>query len=95
MRMVSLCSVWNQSTLDNFFGQQTYRPPGTALGRVAADHSDNSLFLPAIEHLGGAGSLVFIQSALQPGLLIAMAQPPKCLWGQLNDLGELGWRWHA
>ena len=82
--------VGNQFTLDGFFGRQTYRPPSAALGRIATNHSDHALFMSAIEHLGGAGSLLFTQSAVQAGLLIAMAQPPNCLRGQLDDLGDLG-----
>lgn len=82
--------VWNQFALDRFFRHQPYRPPSATLGRIAANHSNNALFLPAIEHLGSAGPLLFIQSALQAGLLIAMAQPPNCLWGQLDELGDQG-----
>jgi len=55
--------VWDQFALHGFFGHQTHGPPGATLGRIAANPCDNALFLPVIEHLGGAGSLLFIKSA--------------------------------
>ena len=81
--------VWNQLTFDGFFGHQTYRPARATFRRIAANHSDHALFLPAIQHLLGAGSLPFIKGAVQACPLVAMAQSANRLWSQLDYLGDL------
>lgn len=82
--------LWNQFSLYRFFGHQPNRPTGAALGRVGAHHGDDPLFLVVVQYFGGAGSLLLMESALQSGLLVAVAESTNGLWGERNRLGDLG-----
>src|ERR1700726_860629 len=82
--------VRHQFPLDGFFGHQTHRPAGVTLRRIAAYHGNNALFLVHVQHFGRAGARLLIESAIQAGLLVAMAEPTNGLWSERNHLGNLG-----
>jgi hypothetical protein len=80
---------WYQFTFHGLFGYQSHGPTRLALWRIAAYHGDDALFLVAVQHLDRAGSLLLVQSTIQSALFITMAEPPDCLGGQWDDLGNL------
>ena len=71
----------DQSPLDGLLGDQAYRPPCIAVGRIAADHGDDPLLLAVVEHFGRAQTRLFIDGTLEAPLLIAMADLADGLWG--------------
>jgi hypothetical protein len=60
-----------------------------AFWRIAADHRDNALFLVGVQHLGGARALFLIQSTIQSGLLVAMAEAANGLRRERDHAGNL------
>jgi len=79
----------HQSPFDGFFGHQSYGPTRLAFRRIAADHRDNALFLVGVQHLGGAGARFLIQSTIQSGLLVAMAEAANGLRCERDHAGNL------
>src|SRR5215471_10261283 len=66
-----------QFPLHRLLGHQSNRPTRLPLWRIAAHHGDDSLFLVRVQDFGRTGPLFFIESAIQAGLLIAMAESPN------------------
>lgn len=80
----------DQFPLDRLLGDQSHGPACLTFWRIAAHHGDDALLLIGVQDLCGARPLLFIEGAVQAGLLIAMAQPPNRLRGQLHHSGDLG-----
>jgi hypothetical protein len=81
--------AWHQSPFDRFFGHQSHGPTRLAFWRIAAYHGDDALFLVGVQHFGRAGALFLIQSTIQSGLLIAMAEASNCLRRERDSPGNL------
>ena len=71
--MVSLPTRGTSRRFDGFFGHQSHRPTGEALGRIAADHGNNALLLAVFQQRFGSRPLLLVKSPFQPAFLIAMA----------------------
>src|SRR5262249_4190930 len=81
--------VRNQFAFHRFFGYEADCPTGAAFGRIGTHHSDDSLLLIAVEHLGGAGALLLIERALQSYFLVAVAESANRLRREWNGFGDL------
>jgi len=79
----------HQFTLHRFFCHQADRPTGTPFWRIAAYHGDDPLFLVGVQYFGRTGPLFLIESTILAGLLVAVAEPPDCLSGERDHLGNL------
>jgi hypothetical protein len=79
----------HQLPFHRFFGHQSHRPSGATPRRIAADHGDDSLFLVGIKYLARARPLLLIQSTIQPGLFVTMAQSADGLRSEGDHLGNL------
>jgi hypothetical protein len=80
----------HQLPFNRLLRHQSHGPTCLALGWTAAYHGDNVLLLMGIQHLCRAVTLFLIQRTAQAGPLVAMAQPPDCLRGQLHHFVDLG-----
>ena len=78
----------NQAPLHGFLGDKSHGPPGTALRRVAADHSDNTLFPAVLQHSGRTRPLLLIKRAFEAPFLIAVGDPPDGLRCQGYNAGN-------
>ncbi len=81
--------VRHQLALHRFFGHQAHGPAGTTLGRIAAHHGNDPLFLVGVQHFSRTGPLLLIEGTIQAGLLITMTEPTDGLWGEWDHLGDL------
>jgi hypothetical protein len=81
--------IRHQFPFHRLFGYQPYSPTGMALGGIAAHHRNDALFLVRVEDFGRTGTLLLIQSTIQPALLVTMAQPPNRLRREGDQLGDL------
>ena len=79
----------HQSPFDGFFGHQSHGPTSLTFWRIAACHGDDALFLVGVQHFGRAGALFLIQSTIQSGLLVAMAEASNRLRRKRDHLGNL------
>ena len=79
----------HQSPFDGFFGHQSHGPTSLAFWRIAAYHRDNALFLVGVQHFGRAGALFLIESTIQSGLLVAMAEAANGLRRERDHPGNL------
>jgi hypothetical protein len=86
--------TWHQSSLDGFLSHQAHRPPGEALGWVAADHSNDALLLSGFQQRLGARSLFFVESPFQSAFPVAMADLADRLRRQRHHPRNTG-RTHA
>src|SRR5215831_9544409 len=62
--------AWNQLPLDGLLGHQAYGPTGTALGWVAANHSNDSLLLAIVQDSLRTRPLPIVKRRFQAALLI-------------------------
>ena len=63
-------------------------PTRAALGRVAAYHSDDPLFLAVIEYGRRAGALLFVERRFQAALPVAMANFANGLRSEGHPVGN-------
>jgi hypothetical protein len=80
--------AWNQSPLHGFFRHQAHGPSGATFGRIAANHSDNSLLLAVLQQRGRAGPLFLIERAFEAILLVAVTDLANRLCRQWNHPGD-------
>ena len=64
----------SQFSFYGFLGDQSHGPSGATFGRLAADHSNDALFLVVIEHFSRSGPRLLIQRSLQTVLLITVTK---------------------
>ena len=78
----------HQSSFDGFFSHQSHGPTRLAFWRIAAYHGDDALFLVGVQHFDRAGARFLIQSTIQSGMLVAMAEASNSLRGERDHLGN-------
>src|SRR5688500_12857838 len=78
----------NQFAFHGFLGHQSHGPAGTTLGRVAAHHGDNTLFLAVRQQFGGSRPLFLVEGAFQAALLVTMSNLPNGLRSQSNNASD-------
>jgi len=90
--MVSLPTRGNQAPLYRFLHHQSHGPAGATLGRIATDHRDDALPLAVLQHLGGAGPLLLIESLFEARVLVAASDLPHRFRSQPDHGAHLGYR---
>ncbi len=78
----------HQLPLDGLLGHQANRPTGIACRRLATNQGADPLLLRFLQQRRRTTSLPLVQGALQAAPLIAVANPPAGVWGQMDDLGH-------
>src|SRR5580693_1749504 len=81
---------WHQFPFNRLLGYQSHAPTGVALGWLATYHGNDALLPVCVQHFGRSGPLLLIESAIQTGLLVTMAESPDRLQRQGDHLGDLG-----
>lgn len=82
----------HQSPLDGLFGHQTHSPAGAALGRLTANHGDNSFLFCWFQQRRGSRSLLVIQRLIQAALGVATADLADSFGGERKNGRDLGSR---
>jgi hypothetical protein len=74
----------DQFTLHRFLGDQSHGPAGTAFGRVAAYHRNNTLPLALLQKRLRSWPLLVIKGAVQARFFLAVSDLPDGLRSQLH-----------
>ena len=82
---------WYQLAFDHLFGQQAHRPARPSRRRLATSHRNDALSLFPIQRRSCPRPGGVIQCALQPALLIALADLPH-RFGRKSQTGRRRWR---